>query len=261
MVTSNLLGGLGNYMFQITTAYSVAWDNNDKAIFNINDSHKVHRHLRTYLKNILRNIEFVQTPLPIQHTHGEPHFHYHPITYNSNLKLHGYYQSEKYFIHHKKEILDLYAIDDESRGYIEKKYGELLKNKTCSLHIRRGDFMGLKDIHPTCTLEYYNAAIKEIGDEVTYIIFSDDINWCKKNFKSLEDSTNIVYVEDNPDFIEMYLMSMCNNNIIANSSFSWWGAWLNVNPHKKVIAPINWFGPANAHLNTTDLTPKEWTLI
>ena len=119
MVTSNLLGGLGNYMFQMTTAYSLALDNNDEAIFNINDSIKVHQHLNTYLSNILRNINFVNTPLPIKGSHGEPHFHYSKIPYTPNLRLNGYYQSEKYFKHNRDKILDLYSIDDDSKKYID----------------------------------------------------------------------------------------------------------------------------------------------
>ena len=92
MVTSNLLGGLGNYMFQITSAYSLALDNDDELIFNINDCLRVHEPISSYKNNILRNIKFVETPLPIKNTYSEPFFHYQKIPYKTNIKLHGYYQ-------------------------------------------------------------------------------------------------------------------------------------------------------------------------
>ena len=89
-----------------------------------------------------------------------------------------------------------------------------------------------------------------------FLIFSDDITWCKKNF--IGDS--FIFIENEVDFIDMYLMSMCINNIIANSTFSWWGAWLNKNKNKKIISPINWFGPAKP-LNIRDVIPHNWVKI
>jgi len=86
--------------------------------------------------------------------------------------------------------------------------------------------------------------------EKTYLIFSDDIEWCKLNFDFLE---NKIFVNGNTDFQDLYLMSKCNDNIIANSTFSWWGAWLNQNPNKKVIAPKIWFGNFYSNFNTNDL--------
>ena len=121
MVTSNLLGGLGNFMFQMTAAYGVAKDNNDVAIFNINDSTEVHRPLDGYLDNILRNINFVTSPLPVQTTYGEPTFTYLPVRYGKNLKLHGYYQSEKYFNKWRNDVLELYSMDEGSKSIIEKE--------------------------------------------------------------------------------------------------------------------------------------------
>lgn len=256
MITANLLGGLGNYMFQITAAYSLALDNNDKLIFNIKDSIKVHKPIISYKDNILRNVKFVDTPLTIQNTYSEPFFHYQKIPHKTNVKLHGYYQSEKYFLNNREKILDFYSVDDVSLDKIKKKYGEILNEETCSIHIRRGDYLGLVNHHPTCNLGYYNKAIKLIGEDVKYLVFSDDIDWCKDVF----DSDNFIFIENNEDYIDLWLMSLCKNNIIANSSFSWWGAWLNKNNNKKVIAPKKWFGQAISH-NTNDLIPEKWVRI
>jgi hypothetical protein len=88
-----------------------------------------------------------------------------------------------------------------------------------------------------------------MGDNVIYIVFSDDIDWCKKNLPFLDEK---IFIEGNDDFFDLYLMSKCQNNIIANSSFSWWGAWLNKSENKKVMSPKNWFGQSYKH-NTKDL--------
>ena len=86
-------------------------------------------------------------------------------------------------------------------------------------------------------------------------VFSDDIKWCEENFGFLNNKT---FISDNKDYEDLYLMSMCKNNIIANSTFSWWGAWLNKNENKQVIIPSKWFGISNSHLNTNDLYCDKW---
>ena len=255
MITTNLVGGLGNYMFQIAAAYSLSLDNDDTCGFDNGNSVTVHRHVDVYRPNILRNLTFGPTSTTVTHT--EPFFHYNQIPYSQNLKLNGYYQSEKYFKHNRGRILDYFSIDDTSREYIEEKYGNLLKNNTCSVHVRRGDYVGLSNIHPPCSLDYYNKSVKQMDSDTVFLVFSDDIQWCKENFKF---SDLIHFVEGNPDYIDMWLMSMCKNNIIANSSFSWWGSWLNQNTNKEVIAPKKWFGPGVRH-NTQDLIPETWTII
>jgi len=147
-----------------------------------------------------------------------------------------------------------------SRFFINKqnkpvdKYNFLKNKKTTSIHVRRGDYVNHPNHHPTQSLEYYLEAIKILKDETElFLVFSDDINWCKENIKL----DNVVYIENEKDYIELYLMSVCTNNIISNSSFSWWGAWLNKNEDKKVIGPLKWFGDAIKH-NTGDVLPENW---
>ena len=256
MVTANLLGGLGNYMFQITAAYSLALENSEELIFNINDCLKVHKPISSYRENILRNVSFIESPLPIKNTHSEPFFHYKKIEQKKNIKLNGYYQSEKYFIKNREKVLDFYSIDDNSMVTINNKYSRILEKNTCSLHVRRGDYLGLSNHHPTCNLGYYNRAIALLPKDTQYLVFSDDIEWCRDVFID----GNFVFINGNTDYIDLWLMSLCKNNIIANSSFSWWGAWLNKNKNKKVIAPKKWFGKAITH-NTNDLIPTEWERV
>lgn len=256
MVTANLLGGLGNKMFQIASAYSLSLDNNENCLFEPTEASNAHGNIDTYRDNIFRNVKLGQiTNNPTNYQ--EVGFHYSPIPYNGNLRLLGYYQSEKYFKHNKNKILELFSIDDTSKKIIINKYGNLLKGNTCSLHIRRGDYLNLPNHHPPCNLKYYNNAIKLFDDDTTFLVISNDILWCKEVFGGRE---NFIFVEDNTDYIDMWLMSLCDNNIIANSSFSWWGAWLNKNEDKKVIAPKKWFGPAISH-DIKDLIPSSWTTL
>ena len=257
MVTSNLMGGLGNYMFQIATAYSLSLDSQDELIFNINDSLRVHEPIRSYTSNIFSKINFVEFNLDGLTNHYEPFFHYQKIPLLNNVKLNGYFQSEKYFSHNRTQILSLFDIDEKSKKEIYEKYSEILNGETCSIHVRRGDYLGLNGHHPVCDLEYYNKSINLFDKNTKFLVFSDDIKWCQENFKG----ENFIFISGNRDFIDIWLMSLCQNNIIANSTFSWWGAWLNQNINKKVIAPSKWFGPLKINHNTQDLIPEAWEII
>jgi len=139
-----------------------------------------------------------------------------------------------------------------------------MKN-SCSIHIRRGDYTSNvnSNIHGTCSLEYYKKATEYMQNkykDIYYYIFSDDITWVKENLK-LE---NAVYIESEEKRIpheDIYLMSLCSNNIIANSSFSWWGTWLNNNLNKTVIAPKRWFEDNKLHAQSQDIVCDSWIKI
>jgi hypothetical protein len=146
----------------------------------------------------------------------------------------------------------------EVNEYIDNKYGELLKKDTVSIHIRRTDYLALSDYHYNLALDYYHTAIRSFSDKYTFLIFSDDIDWCVDNLGTY----NCVFVSGNEDIIDLFLMSRCKHNIIANSSFSWWASYLNTNPDKRVIAPTKdkWFGP-KLNNSVDDLYLKNWELI
>ena len=258
MITSHLMGGLGNQMFQISATTSLAIKNKDAAIFsprNVGDMK--HKLPPSYYDNIYRNINFVEV-LEHKSIYKEKEFSHSLIPYTSGMCLYGYFQSEKYFSDDRDYIKELFAIDKKTYDKISIKYGEILeKNETVAIHIRRGDYVTQPNHHPVCTLKYYCDAMKLFPD-VTYIIFSDDILWCKLNFPL---DQKYIFVEGNKDYEDLYLMSMCDHNIIANSSFSWWAAWLNNNDNKRVVAPKRWFGPAKAQLNTKDLYCEGWVIL
>lgn len=255
MIYCRLQGGLGNYMFQIATAYSLAINNNDKLMIDEQKSVVVHKGISNYKNNIFRNLEFGN--ICFSNPYQEPYFHYKQINYQPNILLSGYFQSEKYFIKNRNEILNLFSIDELGEKVIKEKYKDFNFENSCSLHVRRGDYLKYPEIHPTCDLKYYQNCIDNVESK-NILIFSDDLNWCKKNLYF--ENKNLVFIKDNTDYIDLWLMSLCKNNIIANSTFSWWGAWLNKNENKKVFTPKVWFGP-NANHNTEDLIPERWEKI
>ena len=250
MISCKLAGGLGNYLFQIAATHCLAIKNGDAAIFDLGNSMQIHKNINTYATNILRNIEAGNHQILSRYT--ESGFAYNEIPYTPNLELNGYFQSEKYMI--RAEVLKLYELDSDTKNYILDRYGDEFDG-TASLHIRRGDYVNKQDKHPILGMEYYNLAMKYLEKCQKFYIFSDDIEWCMQHFHG----DKYVFIKDE-DYIELWLMSLCEHNIIANSSFSWWGAWLNQNKNKKVIAPKNWFGPRK-NLNTADLYCKDWLLI
>ena len=164
----------------------------------------------------------------------------------NNRYVEGYFQSEKYFKSIRDIIISQFIIKNDLSNYSQSILKLIKANKnTCSIHVRRGDFTkkSNKTIHGICDLKYYNKAIdqiKNINDETIFFIFSDDIHWCEKNL-TFRKGIFINSFEKRIPHEDIYLMSLCNDNIISNSTFGWWGAWLNENKNKKVIAPKRWF--------------------
>lgn len=253
MISANLMGGLGNFMFQIAAAYDLAVRNKDECLILDTDVIVAHNELETYKKNIFHNVKF--TNKKPHHFYNEKSFEYTPIDYKSNIILRGYFQSEKYF--NREKILDLYKIDNTSYEFIKNNIKEVLDEDYISIHVRRGNYLSRQDRHPVQTINYYNEAISHFNKNSKFLVLSDDITWCKTNFKNL----NVKFIENLPDYIDLNIMRFCKHNIIANSTFSWWGAWLNENPHKKIISPKNWFGPKKINFKTTDLIPNTWIQI
>ena len=230
------MGRLGNCLFQIATTISAAIKNNDTYAFPQWEYEPYFNLHECFNKNIIVN-----------KIYREQGFHYSPIPNDKNLDLVGYFQTEKYFENNKQEIINFLT----PIHHFEKEPG------LCSIHVRRSDYVHFQDCHPLITMNYYNKAIEKSGYK-KFLIFSDDINWCKKNFiGNMYD-----YAENNTPTVDLALMSKkCESNIICNSSFSWWGAYLNQSPNKIVIAPNIWFGPKLNYNNIKDLLPKEWIKI
>lgn len=187
--------------------------------------------------------------------------------------LDDYFQSEKYFENVKDLIKsDFEFLDDYFTPC--KEFIDQFESEVIFLHVRRTDYTNLKNYHPICTEKYYLSALEEFDVNLPVLVFSDDIEWCRE--QDLFSSDRFLFSENNQTYnhyhqdadgkyrksllpyADLCLMSLCSHAIIANSSFSWWGAWLINNPNKKIIAPSPWFGPDASHNNTEDLIPQSW---
>jgi hypothetical protein len=255
----NWFGGLGNLMFQAAAGYSLSLRDNLEFSVDTRNYHGGKYGYVRYLDNIFRKIQICNT-FDCDNVFGEQGHDYHEIPrITKDTKLNGYFQTEKYFQNFRNEILELFSPTEEITQKLEDNYQDILSKKNVSIHIRRGDYLDLKDYYQQLTLDYYKKATDLFGDEYCYVIFSDDIQWCKENFGFLNE---IVFIEDLEDYEQIYLMSMCDNNIISNSTFGWWGAWMNMNPDKKVVGPDVWFGPKLVNqLNSKDIICNNWIKI
>jgi hypothetical protein len=192
------------------------------------------------------------------------YFHYQDLQFRANRDLVGYFQSWKYFEQIEKEIREDFSFNDT----ILERAKELLKGykNPYFLHVRRGDYLLKKDYHPALDLEYYQKSIRAFPKESQCLIFSDDIAWCKEHFKA-----NSFYIESEialPNYMDLALMSLCNGGIISNSTFSWWGAWLQQNNTQPILAPNpnhfgtgGWFGESCKHYIMNDLIIDDWIIV
>lgn len=172
-------------------------------------------------------------------------FNFNEVSRTDSVYYDGYWQNENFFKHIRSKVLDAFVFPEfqnEKNLDLSKK---IINTHSVSCHVRRGDYLK-EPAMCVCTPEYYARAISkmnEIAKPKLYVVFSDDINWCKENLKEFIGNRNIIFVDwnkENQSFRDLQLMSLCKHNIIANSSFSWWGAWLNKNENKIVIAPNKW---------------------
>jgi hypothetical protein len=255
-------GGLGNQLFCIAAVLSLSFDNDDCAVFpDLRESHYkfyadtiFHRldsgHNKDFVKNYYKERPYTSTI-------------YEKIPYKPNLCISGHFQSYKYFNHNRENIVNLFRLPDHMINIIEDKYANLINlENTVSIHVRRGDYLSLRGIYEYIGPKYYQRALSIVDNYPKIVIFSDDITWCKEN--SFFANKSAFFVENESDVVDLYLMSRMKNNIIANSTFSWWSAFLNKNKDKKVVAPNNWFGPHRTKNNiqeTADLIPASWIRI
>ncbi len=257
MVYVLLDGRIGNNLFQVAAAASLAGRNNCgfrviTGRYKTPDSAQLVRYLQQFRTNILRKVEITEEMPEKYSLYQEREFSYQPVEYKAGILLDGFFQSEKYF--DRNIVLDLFEVDMDTKNYIQQKYGDLFREEITALHVRRGDYLKSSDNYAVCSYPYFRNAIRHIGQNKRYLVFSDDIAWCKKKFIG----DNFIFSEGETAIVDLYMQSFCTNNIISNSSFSWWGAWLNKNPGKIVIAPEPWFGVAYRDKNTKDLIPESW---
>jgi len=236
--------GLGNQLFCVANALSYAKDNNKKAFFpQILSNKDISKYKEAFYSNLHIGLDISIHDI----LYSEPEFSYSRIPdFSGNVKLSGYFQSEKYFSHNREYILESLNIKTLQKETV-LKYGDF--SDCISIHIRRGDYLKLKDYHGVLGIDYYKNAVKYFGADQKYIVFSDDIEWCRNNLNFVDD---VIYFSCEKDWEDMILMSTCKAHIIANSSFSWWSAWISGN---QAVAPKKWF---TKNINTSDIKLKKW---
>jgi hypothetical protein len=181
-----------------------------------------------------------------------------------NSYIEGYFQTEHYFFDIRDILLQQFDIDQSLSPYAQDITAQIKDaNVSVSLHVRRGDYIDnaqAKKTHGICSLAYYNEAISVLNEkfkDIKFFIFSDDIAWVKENLK-IENSVLVASTDSRLPHEDIYLMSQCHHHIIANSSFSWWGAWLNTKEDKMVIAPKLWFADDKRQAQAKDILPQDW---
>lgn len=288
MTIIKLNGGLGNQMFQYAFGRNLAIKNNTElkldisafknmpsqntprnyalGVFNINENIVISKELKKYKKSIaMKFFQKITDIFPGNYIY-ETKFNFNPkiAQLSKDAYLDGYWQTEKYFKNTENIIRNEFTLKNNMGEKALSAVSQINNTNSVSIHIRRGDYIVDKKTnayHGSCTLDYYRKAVGIIKGKIDnpyFFIFSDDIPWVKNNLKI---DCNVIFVskEGMKDYEEMILMSKCKHNIIANSSFSWWGAWLNNNSKKIVIAPKKWFN--NPRINIKDLIPKKWIKI
>ncbi len=286
MIIVQLKGGFGNQLFQYAAALNLGKYHNvsvkvDISLLNIPDAligttrafdllsihhsievaseaevnavkgNKLIQHLQRFLPPYKRNI------------YKEVSFNYdqHFLEARNNIYLKGYRQSEKYFELITNEIKKTFFIKEELIKDVSNVAFQIQSENSVSIHIRRGDYTNAKmlEYHGIQGIEYYIQALSFIKEKISnpkFFIFSDNINWVRENL-NLNEEAHLISVDESPTSItDFHLMNCCKHNIIANSTFSWWAAYLNPNPDKIIIAPKRWFNKAN--YDTKDLIPSSW---
>lgn len=292
LVVSQIIGGLGNQMFQYATGRAISLNSDVPLVLDVSGYANYRLHNGFELFKVFNFAPSIATKKDIYSVLGwrsgkifrkimmrpsgiifrdpkmivEPYSHYWPEITNVSrcCYLAGYWQSEKYFKNVETTIRADFTFKNTPSQLNAELAEQIRQVDAVSLHVRRGDYA--KDLkanatHGLCSLDYYQSAVRWISDQIKqphFFVFSDDIDWVTNNLRIDFPCHYVDHNQGVESYNDMNLMSMCRHNIIANSSFSWWGAWLNKSPEKIVIAPKKWFADGR---EVKDLFPHGWVTI
>ena len=280
-IYTRCVGGLGNQLFQYWTAFALAWKNRCPLVLDASGGpwHQrpkvLFRSRRPFRLDGFRDMEIERRrlrwvgpwvferrsrTLEVRKESGHS-FDERVLRLKPPVYLSGYWQSPRYFEDLRGKMLDD-MVPRDIPDHLDALIRTARQSAVTSIHVRRGDYLSnlfARMKHSSCSMEYYNKAVSRLkGKTETFFMFTDDVPWCEKNFKHLKNMKVISGSLDN-ELHELHLMSKCRNNIIANSTFSWWAAWINKHEDKTVIAPKQWF--RNKKMSTKDLCPESWIRI
>ena len=271
MISCDFFGGLGNNLFQLATVYSIhklcdvelqitsKTDRGNIGIYGQETNLELSKLFSNeFIYNdqlILQKYKHVDTDL------NNTDYSYSEVPLYDNVCYQGYFQSDKYFL--GLDISKEFKLRSENIDRLKTEYASLFDKKTISLHYRLGgyrvtDFM--QNYHKNVSIDYYKQALEVAQynpDEYNILVFSDRMDQCKELLKELDYPFYFIQNENN--VLDFTMMSLCNVNIVSNSTFSWWAAYMNQNDHKKIIVTESeWFGPGYKHFNLTDTFPSSW---
>lgn len=286
MIITRILGGLGNQLFQYAAGRALAVQNNTElkldlsgfdtytlrsfelsrlnARFSIASNEEIDSYKAvTFYQRMMARL----SPPAQKRFYKEPFFHYDGRFFllRAPVYLQGYFQSEKYFEPVAKTLRDEFRFREAFSPPVMAFAKELASSNSVALHVRRGDYKNPNAlrVHGMLPEAYYQKAITQLmdtaGNNLRFYIFSDDPQAAAKML-ALPDAKTVSGRLTKNHLEDFYLMQHCRHNIIANSSFSWWAAWLNPNPQKKVVAPQQWFGKGGPK-DTGDLLPQSWLQV
>lgn len=288
MIIVKLIGGLGNQMFQYAAGRALAVRHNVDLKFDLSalradpEGKYTKRHFALdvfgnlapeataeelryfYQRSESRVLRVLQRQMPslfkrVYAAESGQGYHRSFARFPADTYLDGFWQSERFFVRFADRVRGDFEFRPEVKALGQHWMKSICSTNSVSLHVRRGDYISNSDVrkyHGVCSPDYYNAAVAELQKRhapIELFVFSDDIAWCRDHL-SFEVPVHLVDV--NTAATDMYLMSLCRHHIIANSSFSWWGAWLNANKDKTVIMPEHWF--VNVRSKDIDLVPRGW---
>ena len=288
MIITKLMGGLGNQMFQyalgrrlahdrgVALKLDLSWFRDAQAIgvdtvreyaltgWHVQASPATEEDLSrvTGQRGILTRLGLARLRLVRERGFG---FDKTVLRAPDRALLTGYWQSEKYFKSIREVLLGDFTLVTPPCRHVAALFGQVRNPSAVAVHVRRGDYVRnskTNEFHGLCPIEYYVDAAKRIADQVAnplFFVFSDDPGWVRDNLKLDWPMIQVAHEPHCTPHQDIWLMSQCSHHIIANSSFSWWGAWLCRNEDKIVIAPRRWFG--DPKINTVDLIPQGWTRI
>lgn len=270
MITCDFFGGLGNNLFQLATVYSIhKLYNVDLQIPSTTNRGNIGiygQETNLELVNLFDNEFIYNDHLTLSkyiHTDTLPNtdFSYSEVPLYDNTCYHGYFQSEKYFL--GIDISKEFILNKNNVSHIKNRYEKLFDKKTVSLHYRLGGDrvnQSMQVYHKNVSIDFYKNAldiIKVNPDEYNILVFSDNMNLCKELLSNLDYTFH--YIENENNILDFTHMALCDINIVSNSTFSWWSAYMNQNENKQVIVTESeWLGPGYKHFNLTDTFPKSW---
>lgn len=293
MIIVRLIGGLGNQLFQYAVARHLAEIHKTELKIDISgfETYKLHKysllpfniqenfaspeevaalkwHKQGIAEYVVRRV-LRRTPKPaLTYIREKKKFHFDPdiLKLPDGIYLEGSWQSEKYFVDIAGIIRREFTVNMSPKGRDKKLSEEMKLCDSISLHIRRGDYVtnpGTNRIHGTCDLDYYRCCVERLASKVKhphFFIFSDDPGWVRDNLKLPYPITFVDHNKADKNYEDLRLISKCKHHIIANSTFSWWGAWLGAHPGKMVYAPKHWVAATDVY-DAREIVPDKWNKI